>query len=142
MKRGKQLLIDFIPILLIILFSYAAVSKLIDHENFYVQLGQSPLLTYFAPWLAWTMPIQELGVAVLLLIPKFRATGLYWSYTLMALFTIYIITILNFSSYIPCSCGGILEHMSWTTHLFFNIGFTILTIIAILLKPNINSITK
>jgi hypothetical protein len=35
-------------------------------------------------------------------------------------FTTYIILILNFSSFIPCSCGGILEKLGWTEHLIFN----------------------
>jgi hypothetical protein len=50
------------------------------------------------------------------------------------MFTAYIITILNFSEYIPCSCGGILQNMTWKTHLVFNIGLVLLSIAGILIE--------
>jgi hypothetical protein len=34
-------------------------------------------------------------------------------------------------SSMPCSCGGILGHLSWVPHLFFNLFFLIVTIIGI-----------
>ena len=44
----KNGIIEIICLLYILLFVYAAVSKLLDFENFQVQLGQSPLLSAFA----------------------------------------------------------------------------------------------
>jgi uncharacterized membrane protein YphA (DoxX/SURF4 family) len=119
------------------LFVYASVSKLLDFENFQIQLGQSPLLSAFAGWVSWGVPIVELVIALLLLVPKFRLVGLFAAFSLMVMFTTYIIIILNFSSFIPCSCGGILEKMGWTEHLLFNIGFVILALIGILLQKNL-----
>lgn len=45
----------------------------------------------------------------------------------------YIYLILNYSDFIPCSCGGISEKLSWTEHLVFNIGFIALALVAIVL---------
>ena len=42
--------------------------------------------------------------------------------------------ILNFIPDIPCSCGGVLEKMSWNEHLIFNIAFVVLGLVAILLQ--------
>jgi hypothetical protein len=58
----------------------------------------------------------------------------------MILFTTYIVIILNFSSFVPCSCGGILEKLGWTAHLIFNVVFIVLGIAAILLKSQTNRI--
>ncbi|WP_407637169.1 MauE/DoxX family redox-associated membrane protein [Daejeonella oryzae] len=59
--------------------------------------------------------------------------GLNFSLFLLIQFTIYIILImLNVFGRIPCSCGGILEEMSWGQHLVFNLFFLLLTIIAII----------
>jgi hypothetical protein len=44
----QNLFLEFTCLLYIILFVYAAVSKLLDFENFQAQLGQSPLLSPFA----------------------------------------------------------------------------------------------
>ncbi len=64
--------------------------------------------------------------------------ALYSALALMSLFTAYIIAILNFSDTIPCSCGGVLEKMSWNEHLVFNIIFMLMAIIAIVLQTKIN----
>lgn len=127
-----------IAVLLIILFCYAAVSKLAAIQLFRIELGKSPLLGTFAPLLSWGVPASELVIALLLAFRTTRPTGLYLSLFLMTLFTGYIIIILNFSYYIPCSCGGILSGLSWHAHLGFNFAFLLLIIVGILLQPNGN----
>lgn len=123
--------------LLILLFVYAATSKLLDFQQFKVQLGQSPVLSPIATLVAWIIPSSEIVIAFLLTLPRFRTIGLYASFTLLVVFTAYIYTIVHFSSYVPCSCGGILEHMNWNQHFVFNILFIILTLTAILIHENL-----
>jgi hypothetical protein len=101
-----------------------------------VQLGQSPLLSAFAGFVAWSVPAIELLIVIMLLIPRFRLTALFASFNLMLMFTAYIFIILNYSSFIPCSCGGILEKLGWKEHLVFNILFIILALIGILIIRN------
>lgn len=124
----RKILVEFISSLLILLFVYAAVSKLISFHEFRVTIGQSPLLTPFASWLAWLVPIGELIVSVLLAFPAFRLLGLFLSFALMVLFTGYIVAILLFADFVPCSCGGVLEAMSWGQHLWFNGFFVLLAV--------------
>src|SRR5690554_2572832 len=135
--RTYTIIIEVISLLYVLLFVYAAVSKLLDFENFRVQLGQSPLLSAFAGWVSWGVLLIELFTAGLLMFDKTRRIGLYIAFVLMAMFTAYIYIILNFSSFVPCSCGGVLEKMGWTEHLVFNIGFIILALIGLVLD-NIN----
>ena len=127
---------DGVSFLYILLLVYAGFSKILDYQKFHVQLGLSPLLTAFSGWIAWVIPSLELFTAVLLIFPKLRSIALYACFSLMAMFTTYIITILHFSEFIPCSCGGILQNMTWSTHLKFNIFFILLAAVAILLSPN------
>ncbi len=107
--------------LLILLFVYAALSKLSGYDKFSVQLAQSPLLAPAAGWIARAVPVSELLLSAMLFFPRSRLAGMYGSFLLMLLFTVYIILILGFSEKIPCSCGGILESMGWKTHLAFNV---------------------
>lgn len=118
--------------LFVLLFVYAAVSKLLDFNTFQNQLGQSPLLSAYAHWVVWAVPVSEIFIAILLCIGRFRILGLYAFYGLMVMFTTYIIIILNFTSFTPCSCGGVLEQLGWTEHLIFNIVFIVLSGISIL----------
>lgn len=120
-----------ISYLFILLFVYSAVSKLLDFQNFQIQLAQSPLLTAFAKYISYAVLSVEFAIAILLSIPKTRIIGLFSAFGLMLLFTIYIYIILNYSSFVPCSCGGILENMNWTEHLFFNIAMVILAATAL-----------
>lgn len=129
----KTILVETISVLLIILFVYSAISKLLEFQNFQAQLGQSPLLSAFTGFVSYSVLILEFVIALLLAIPKTRYVALLASFALMLMFTAYIIVILNYSSFIPCSCGGILEKLGWKEHLIFNITFTILAAIASLL---------
>jgi hypothetical protein len=131
----KTLILDSICLLYALLFTYAAASKLLDFENFRIQLGQSPLLSAFANWVSITVPVSELIIAIILLLPSLRLAGLFASYTLMTMFTAYIYIILNYSAFVPCSCGGILEKMTWEQHFIFNISFILLAGTAVMLTP-------
>jgi len=129
----KKIFIQIVSLLYIALFVYAAISKLLDFENFQIQLGQSPLLSAFAGYVSIGVPVAELMIAGLLLFPKYRLVALHLSFSLMVMFTAYIFIILNYSSYIPCSCGGILEKLGWNEHILFNLFFILLSIVSILL---------
>jgi hypothetical protein len=131
----KNIAVDTISFLLIVLFVYAALSKLLDYENFTVQLSNSPVLTKISGFTAWFIPALEILIAVMLGLSRYKLVGLYGSLTLMTVFTAYIIAILQFSYTIPCSCGGVLSKLSWQSHLVFNIGFMILSAAGILIYP-------
>jgi uncharacterized membrane protein YphA (DoxX/SURF4 family) len=137
MKRfiNKTLISDTITWLFIVLFVYAAASKLFDFRKFEIQAGKSPLLAPFLHWVVWLVPSVEIAISILLLSKKYQLTALHASFCLMVIFTGYIVVILNFSEYVPCSCGGILENMNWRQHLAFNGVFDALGIIAVLCYP-------
>lgn len=129
----KKRILDVLYFLFILLFMYAAVSKLTDYRNFKIQLGQSPILAPYAHIVIWLVPTIEIAICVLFAFPKLKLFGLYCFFGLMTMFTAYIIAITQFSSYIPCSCGGVLENMTWNQHLVFNTGFIVMAQIAIII---------
>ncbi|TDE52736.1 DoxX family protein [Flavobacterium sp. GT3P67] len=132
----KRISIETVCVLYVVLFVYAAVSKLLDFENFQVQLGQSPLMSAFAGWVSYLVPVLEIIISIFLAVPTFRKAGLYCSFMLMAMFSAYIFIMINFSPFVPCSCGGILEKMGWNTHLYFNLAFLLLGALGIMLLEN------
>lgn len=130
-KSFAQKIPWIVSLLFILLFVYAAVTKLMDFQTFQSQLGQSPLLAAFAAIVSWGVIVIELLVALLVSIKKTRLLGLYVAYFLMTLFTAYIVIILNFTPFVPCSCGGVLEALGWTEHLVFNCVFIALALLVI-----------
>lgn len=133
--RSKEWVIDIICLVFILLFVYAAISKLLDYEQFRIQIGQSPMFSAFADWVAWSVPVVEILISFLLMFPATHLVGLYASFSLMVMFTTYIFIILNFADYVPCSCGGVLEELGWTEHLLFNCLFIVLALVAIYIQP-------
>lgn len=126
MKRST--IVEIISSLLILIFVYAAVTKLLDYQTFKSQLNKSPFISRFAGIITWALPIFEIQIAFALAYKTTRVLGLYASLFLMTMFTAYIYAMLRFSYSLPCSCGGLLSKMSWEEHLWFNAGFVGITI--------------
>ena len=113
---------------------YAAASKLMNYPEFASQLSLHPLLRRFSGLIAWLLPSVEIAVSVCLFVPALRLKGLYGSFVLLLLFSVYILAMLLTASHLPCSCGGILRHLSWGEHLCGNIIFAVIAVWAIRLE--------
>lgn len=136
---SKKGIVEIISMLFILLFVYASFSKLLEFKDFQTQLGQSPLLGAFAIPISYGVIGIELVTSILLAFKKTRIQGLYIAFMLMVMFTTYIIIILNFTSFTPCSCGGVLEALGWTEHLIFNTVFIVLALWALYLIEKVTT---
>jgi len=134
-EKTRTTLVNTVSFLLVLLFVYAAASKLLDMEKFYVQTRQSALLSSHAQLVIYVIPLTELVIVVLLSMASTQRIGLFFSSVLLNLFSGYIYVLLAFSPNVPCSCGGILENMSWQQHLYFNLVFAGLALVALWLYP-------
>jgi len=126
--------------LLILLFTYTAVSKWLNIEAHLYAMRNQPFSRSVNDLLAYALPAVEIITVVLLVINSTRLLGLYISLLLMALFTAYVSAVLlNFFGRIPCSCGGVIELLGWNEHLVFNIFFLLISIAAIRLHKHIHA---
>lgn len=142
MKPGtKNIKFELICTLFILLWTYSGLTKYIEHEKFITSLKASSITAPAAKMISWFIPSTELIAAFCLLMPVFRRVGIWLSSITMICFTLYIGYMLLFVPNLPCSCGGLIEQMSWETHLWFNIGLLGLAVWGIrLLKINKNFI--
>lgn len=129
----KKTIVEIIAYVFVILFLYTGVGKLMEYDVAKEQIGLSPLLEPIAPEVVIILPILEILTAILLFFPKTRGYGLKASFVLMSAFTGYIIYILSYNDQLPCTCGGVLEKMSWPQHLLFNSVMIILSLAGIIL---------
>ena len=104
---------ELISSLLILLFVYTGLSKLLSIERFEAVLGQSPIISSGAGMLAWQVPLTELGIALLLFFSATRLVGLWAALVLLSLFTLYLGWMVLFAPHLPCSCGGVIGSLSW-----------------------------
>lgn len=131
----RQVLLETISALLIMLFLYASISKFLDFQTFIGETNNQPLPNSLTPFIVWTVPSLEIAIALALIFERTRLTGLYASLIVMLLFTIYTgIILMHFFRYIPCSCGGVIKKLTWNQHLVFNLFFVTLSILGIILK--------
>lgn len=137
----KEHVVKIICAWLVLLFVYAAASKLMIFHGFRNQLLNQPLPLWLSRLLVWMLPASELATAGLLSFQKTRKKGLYASLVLMTTFTGYIALVLSkVFGRIPCSCGGIFNQMSWGVHLAFNL--VTLTVICLGILCSRNSMNK
>lgn len=136
----RMMIIEVICFLYVILFLYAAFSKVLDYADFRLQISRSPLAKGFSSWQEWSeyiavlIPVLEIVLAIALTIPRYRFKAMIASLALMMMFTIYIVLILTVAPFIPCLCGGIIQKMSWSQHLVFNVFFIGLALAALVLS--------
>jgi len=129
----KNKFIEAVRLFLIILFVYTATNKIITIDSFTKGLGRFPMLRQVALYLAYAIPTIEIGISLLLIVPKTSRYGFWFAIILMSAFTVYLGLALTGNYELPCSCGGIISNLSWTQHLFFNLG-VIFLIATVLLK--------
>ncbi len=131
---------ELINALLLLMWVYAAATKLFAYENFRFQLLGHPMLMNNAATIAWLLPVVEILIATLLLFQASRRLGYYASVFLLLVFCGYIIYMFNFYPHKPCSCGGVISRLSWKEHLVFNAAFIILSLAGLYFhKPTISS---
>lgn len=125
--------------LLIFLFTYTGITKLVDHSIFKSSILQSPIISNYATVISWLIPMIELLIVVMLLLQQYRNMGLLLSLLLIIIFTAYIGYMILFIPNLPCSCGGVLKELSWSNHLLFNSFFILIILISLspFLKHNL-----
>ena len=124
---------EIFSFLLILMFSYAISSKIIDYHSFRIQLLIQPIPKWSVGILVYAIPISEILTVLFLLFKRTKIYGFYMATGLMLMFSIYVgLAMTGAFGSIPCSCGGIIGHLSWPDHLIFNLIFLSLSIYGII----------
>jgi len=133
MKWQKSIQAIFIPdrethirlaSLLILLWSYTALDKIISHQQFIQALQRQFFHESFITPLSILIPVAELLITIMLLNNKWRKVGFISSSILLSIFTIYVaLAAFGMLEKMPCACGGIISSLSWGGHLLINITF-------------------
>jgi putative oxidoreductase len=139
MKTQNRTFLNITTFFFALLFTYAAINKIITFDTFELDLMKSPITGPIAKPLSYILPIVELLVAIFLLLPRKNILGFYLTLLLMVVFTFYVAYLLLFAPELPCHCGGLLRQMTWTQHLIFNSSLTVLSAIALKKVRNQNS---
>jgi len=137
---SNELVTFILAVLLLMLWGYAAVSKISEYDKFVLQmqLAPIPLMKFFGPTLGWLIPAIELALVCMLLTDRFRKLGLWLSFMLLLVFEIYIAAMLLSGLELPCTCGGLISKLQWNEHLVFNAVFMLISIFPFLYQRYFN----
>ncbi|MBW8684725.1 MauE/DoxX family redox-associated membrane protein [Chitinophaga rhizophila] len=109
-------------LMLVLLFTYTALDKLSNISTFEYGLKAQVFHSAMIPALKWGIPLAELLIVILLLIPSLNSTGIVAGTFLMLGFTIYILLVLStVFSKVPCACAGVFRTITWEQQLALNL---------------------
>lgn len=121
-------------LLLILVFSYTAIYKIIDFSGWIKKVSELDLVReYNLLWLGYLVPFLEIIIVVLFCFSRTKKMAAYLSTLAMAFFTVYIFYKIYIAEDSLCPCGGIFSSLTLDKHLIVNI---ILLLISILLLIN------
>jgi len=123
---------DLISYLFILLFIYTASSKIFTFQDFNNVLHAVPIFGRYHLVISVLIISAEIIIGAMLIIPFTKRTGLLAALILMIIFTIYLIYMVSFEKVLPCSCGGVISHLSWKNHIWFNTGLIFLSSLSLL----------
>ena len=125
MKNLTKILPFTVSLFFVLLWSYAAISKIIVFRNFRSQLGQSPGLEAYAGFVACGVIFLQLLTIGMICYRSYRLLGLWMTFGIVTVFTGYNGFILIDSNNLPCTCIGLFEKMTWKGNLILNMGLMI-----------------
>lgn len=140
--RKKEVLTEIISGMLVLLFMYAAVSKLLDHENFVIQLSSQLNITFLPQLISYLLPAEEIFFSLLVVFEPTRKIGLYALLTMLTGFSVYIVCMLLGNKKLHCTCGGVISQLTWKEHLILNLFFIGLSIAGIILMNKESKYTE
>ena len=114
---------------LIFLFAQTALSKVLYHQIFSIQMSKQPLPGWSKPVLVYALPIIEWTTVFLLCFTRTRVWGLLIASALMFAYTIYAyLAYREVYGYVICACGKVFEDMDWRDHFYYNAKHTLVAL--------------
>ncbi len=114
------------------LWTYASVSKMINHDKFISVLYAAKLFGNYTVYLSWLVPALELLIAISIVLPSTRFVGLMASLIYLLLLSAYLLYMILFSSSLPCTCGGLISSFTWLQHFWLNCMLMLITVVIII----------
>lgn len=123
--------VELVCFIQVLVFAYTGFSKLADHHNFQAQLALVFPWPLIAAGISYAVPVAEIIIALLIIAHRTRAMGMYLFLFLLILFSTYIFFLLQSGISLPCTCGGVINSLTWQQHFVFNCVLVVLSIAGI-----------
>lgn len=134
LSNRKEILYNLIICSFLVLFAVTAYDKLTTFKSFNTVLSRSVLIGSLSLFVASFVILSEIAITIFLCFPKSQKKALHVSLALLVVFTLYLTYMVITGDKTTCHCGGVISSLTWTQHIFFNLGFIVLALIGIKLN--------
>lgn len=127
--KTNAIISEIIAFILILLWGFVGVTKMLDHETFSRQLYAEGIGENLSGVLSILIPLLMICTGISLISSKTKSVGLILSFSLLMTFTVYMAYIINFANPRPCSCIAMTSKLSWNGHLLLSTSLLILNVV-------------
>jgi len=121
---STSILIESISrMILITLWAYSFLSKIINYQGFRVSILNQPFSNSFGETISIVIPVIEFLLLVMFFVQRLRGIAYLGSLVVLSIFSTYVgLVVLDAFEKIPCGCAGIFERIGWEAHFSVNAG--------------------
>lgn len=117
----KNIYIEIILVLLIAIFLFSGISKIIHIKDLSIVLDKFPVLGNRPDASAWLLLIIELSIALMLMFPASALMGIRLAIVYLIIASSYIGSVLLFADRSMCTCAAFFKMLSWPQHIMINL---------------------
>jgi hypothetical protein len=140
--KAKKVIAEIICLILALNFFYEGVYKLVYLHNYGFWLYHAPLLKPIALILTYIIPVGEIVLSWLFVLPRYRTVALYSAIAASVLFILYIMSGYLFTNRVFWPYHALWNKPSWMQKMIVALGISWLAFIGILLSGGEFSIRK
>lgn len=126
---------------LILFMSYVFINKALDVQAFQINIFKTGLFSgVMAKIISYIALALELFSIIFLIINK--QNGLRFLFIILTIFTLYISVLRSLHRYEVCGCGGILNGLSYISHLLINLLLIFMSLLSLHLGRSTSNTRK
>lgn len=116
---SKKGLYDFIILLLILNFFYEGIQKLAYLEVYGFWITHAPIIRRLGLILKYAVPLSEISIAVLLMIPRYREIGFIAIVVMEIGFILWVISVYLFTGYLFWPYHALWDDPTWMQKMVY-----------------------
>jgi hypothetical protein len=132
--KAKKFIVEIICLVLIVNFFYEGLYKLIHIDNYGFWVTHTPFLKSMGKPLTYVIPVGEIVLSLLFLVPSCRIFALYSTLAGLILFVLWIMGMCLFTHFLFWPYHALWAKPNWVQKMLISIGLCWLSFTAIILS--------
>ena len=132
--KTRKIIVEVICFVLMMNWFYEGIYKVAYFQQFGFYITHAPLLRTVGGVLKYVIPLGEVGLALLFLVPKYRKAVLYSTIAVLMLYVFWIMSVYLFTGYIFWPYHALWEKPTWMQKMLVSLGMCWMAFISVALS--------